>query len=343
MRRLFLHAGVHRTATTSIQTFLRQNRDPLAAQGYLNPNWAGRNLTLMNRLFARQLAPRDLADTLHAMADAGPAPVHSIILSDEDICTRRLLGPLAALGRQFDITVLLSLRRQDLWLESWHQQNVKWQWDPKLAHLPFSEFLTRRASFHWVQYDRLIDRFADAFGAANLRVRVFEANAMPEGPVPAFCADIGLPDMSGFTLPDGQNASLAPVCSEFLRNLPLDRIRPELRALLERAMFDVNRRLLAGRPRPPSLLMDHDTRRRILAEYAKGNARVAQRLFGRDTLFSDPLPPPDAPLADPSLPPDSPTLMADFVAPLIEALVPQIEQHTQTAARRIAARRQAQA
>ncbi len=61
----------------------------------------------------------------------------------------------------------------------------------------------------------------------------------------------------------------------------------------------------------------------LLDRHAAGNANVARRYFGRDALFLDPLPAPDAPLAQMKLPPDSATLMRDYVAPLIRGLIKQ--------------------
>lgn len=324
-RRLFLHAGAHRTATTSIQSFLRLNFDPLLAAGYFNPRRAGRSHLVFAQIFKGELDVLDLAQDITRRADTRPAPVHSVILSDEDICMHADLSPLGALTERFDVKVVFSMRRQDLWLESWHQQNVKWQWNPALAHLTFPEFLDRREDFHWIRYDSMVDRFAALFGAENLILRVFEKSEMPDGPVAAFCTDIGLTDLSPFTMPAPMNASMAPVCSELLRTLPLDAIKADQRALIERAAFAMDRHVTETFGPSPSLLMDHATRLALLEEYAAGNATVARRHFGRDMLFRDPLPAPDAPVASQALPADSYALMRDFLSPLLRDLMDQVE------------------
>ena len=43
MRKLFLHIGVHRTATSSLQKFLRDNEKVLLSHGYLYPYSAPRH------------------------------------------------------------------------------------------------------------------------------------------------------------------------------------------------------------------------------------------------------------------------------------------------------------
>ena len=337
-RRLFLHVGVHRTATTSIQSFLRTNFAPLQKLGYFNPFAAGRSASLFNGLFSGTTNAFDVATDINKRAANKPTPIHSLILSDEDICMRQDISSLQRFCDIFDVKVVLSLRRQDLWLESWHQQNVKWQWDPALAHLTFPEFLERRPQFHWIHYDALIDRFSQAFGAENVILRVFERGEMPEGPIAAFCADIGLTTQTGLATPAPQNASLTPVCSEFLRTLPLGDIKPEHRALIERAAFTLDRQIRARRSADAGHLMCHDTRAGVLADYAAGNQTVARTRFGRDALFREPLPPRDAPLSDQRLPGDSYQLITEFVAPLLTALVEQFGLREQETARTLARR-----
>lgn len=337
-RRLYLHIGVHRTATTSIQSFLRTNFLALQTLGYFNPFAAGRSAGLFNGLFSGKTKAIDIATDINKRAASKPVPIHSLILSDEDICMRRDIAPLQRFTDIFDVKVVLSLRRQDLWLESWHQQNVKWQWDPALAHLTFPQFLEQRPRFHWIRYDSLIDRFGRVFGPENLIIRVFERGEMPAGPIAAFCADIGLTSPTGLATPAPQNASLTPICSEFLRTLPLGDIKPEHRALIERAAFALDRQIRARRSADAGLLMDHDTRSGILADYAAGNETVARTHFGRDTLFHEPLPPRDAPLSDQRLPGDSYQLVTDFVAPLLAALIDQFALREQETARTLASR-----
>ena len=76
---------------------------------------------------------------------------------------------------------------------------------------------------------------------------------------------------------------------------------------------------------PPEVFpaLDADTRARILAEHAAGNAALARRYFDRETLFSAPVPGPEAPVAPLELPADSYTLMQDFVAPFLRGLIVQ--------------------
>lgn len=319
---LILHCGVHRTATSSIQGFLRQNADALRGQGVLYPLGVVRHVRLVNELYDGRRDPVETAQDLLRRLRRWPEAPDRILISDEDIAMRRHIDPFLAMRDIFDLRVILSLRRQDLWLESWYLQNVKWQWDPVLAHAPFEEFLARIDDFHWIDYDRHVAMLEAAVGPENLALTVFERGQMPEGPIAAFGAAAGL-DLAGLEDVPQRNASLSPLVSEFARRLPLDRAALPYRSQLEQALFATEARLQAqGLPRS-ALLLDAAQRAALMARFEPGNTRLAQRRFGRDRLFLDPLPPADAPLAPRDLPDEAGALMRDFVAPLIESLIAQ--------------------
>lgn len=324
-RRLFIHIGAHRTATTSIQTFLRENFEALQRAGYFNLYGAGRSVELFNRIFAGDLDVKELSAEIQKRADSKKSPIHSIVLSDEDVSMRRDLSVLQKFADDFDVKILFSMRRQDLWLESWHQQNVKWQWNSALAHLTFPQFLERREEFHWIHYDRITAHLADLFGSENLILRVFERGEMPDGPVVAFCTDLGLADLTTFSEPPHVNSSLAPISSEFMRAMPLDEIPPKYRTLIETAVIAMDQQLAQRRGKSSGFLMDSATRAAVLSAYEVGNATVARQYFGREQLFREPLPAPDAIVADQTLPTDSYELMRDFVAPMLRKLAHQYE------------------
>lgn len=328
MRKLFLHVGVHRTGTTSTQKFLRQNFDILRGRGYLYPFGVARHEDHVRRMARGNLSVADFADDLQRRADSHATGIHSVIISDEDMSCIRDFSLFAPLSRQFDVRVVVSLRRQDLWLESWYLQNVKWQWQPALSHLPFAEFMDRRDEFFWIDYAERLAHYEAIFGEGSVVASVFERTDMPQGPIAAFLGMVGIHDHSGFGPFDHANSSLSPKMSEFVRLLPLDRIEPPERRLLEKAIAEVDARLETNGSK---LVMPHDQRLRVLEEFAGSNARTATRYIGRDLLFNDPVPGADAPLADMDIPLMSSDLMRDFVSPIFAALGTTL--HTERLAR----------
>jgi hypothetical protein len=331
MRTLILHIGTHRTATSSVQAFLHANGPALLRRGILYPFGVKRHVVQMNRLFAGQVPAPALAADLTRRADSRRQRVDTIILSDEDICTRRDLAPLAPLRETFDVKVVFALRRQDLWLESWYLQNVKWQWNPTLAHATFAEFLARREEFHWADYAAYVDHLEAVFGRGNLRLYVFEKAQMPAGPVAAFAAAAGIGDIADLAPAPHANPSHSALMSEFMRRLPLDEAPPTVRGMLERACSAVDAGLAKSPAEASPLLIDPETRAAILARHAAGNARLAERYFGRAALFLEPPPPADAPLARLALPDSPEALMERLVAPFVRELIAQTRDLTREA------------
>ena len=323
MTTLYLHIGNHRTATSSAQAFMLANWDTLLSRGILHPMRITRHFALFNAIFSGRKSVKDVAEDLLGRAKKHPTAVQSILLSDEDVCMRTDLSPLGEFARYFDVKVVFALRRQDLWLESWYLQNIKWQWNKSLAHCTLSQFLTRQDEFHWAWYDRLLAHCDEVFGQANVLPYVFEKAQMPQGPVAAFCNRIGITDMTGMTPAPHVNSSYSPSIAEFVRQLPLHEAPDKYRARLETAIKQVDRDLAHPPGDPATLLMDHPTRIAIMARHAPGNAAVARRYFGRDQLFLEPLPPADAPLAQMVLPQDTTALMRDYVTPMMRGLIKQ--------------------
>ena len=183
--RLILHIGAHRTATSALQDFLHANFEPLQKKGFFYPFQVRRHVKLMNGIFAGR---RSVAETAEKMQTRMTAlgGLHTAILSDEDICMRRDLSVLAEFREWFDVKVVFTLRRQDTWLESWYFQNIKWQWNPKLSHCTFPQFMAMRDDFHWIHYDAYVRHLESLFGAENLILNVMEKEQMPQRPIETF-------------------------------------------------------------------------------------------------------------------------------------------------------------
>ncbi len=320
-RTLYLHIGAHRTATTSIQQFLLRNFDPLVKSGCLLPMRIARHFDMMNKLFANKLTAADAAADLNLRADKKNNEITKLILTDEDACMRSDLSPLAAFRDHFDVKVIYSLRRQDLWLESWYFQNIKWQWNPSLAHITFDEFLARREEFHWVHYDRYVRHLENMFGKENVLLSVFEKEQMPQGPIHAFLSQIGLEELFRPDETPHVNSSMSAAMVEFTRHLPLDAFSEAQRGHLLNALEAVDRTTMGNSAKQSERLLTPDRRRALLAEYEQGNTALAQRYFNRSELFLAPMPAPDAPLAQLKIPDDAASLIDRFVTPLLRQLI----------------------
>lgn len=320
VRTLYLHIGAHRTATSAIQSFLARNNDRLRQHGYLPVNGVGRQMVLAKALVEGKRPVAEVAEMIRQQGGTGSA-IHSAIISDEDICFQKDLSILARFREHFDVRVVFTLRRQDLWLESWYYQNIKWQWKQRFSHLTFPEFMALRHEFHWIHYDSYIRHLETLFGGENIRLTVHERAQMPGGPIAAFCRHLGLDDLDGFIEPGRVNSSLSPPVAEFARQMPLDQAPEAYRRELIRILYRLDKELRKNSNMHSSLLMTRPERERVMAEFEPGNRAVAQRYFDRETLFAEPLPPADAPLGAMALPEASQDLMEDYVIPLLHGLI----------------------
>ncbi len=318
MRKLFVHVGTHRTGTTSIQAFMHRNAAALARRGVLYPNGVRRHLGIMHRTLELKEGSI-VAKALERKAEAAGA--HTVVLSEEDVCKRTDLTPIEALAERFDVRPVYFVRRQDLWLESWFSQNVKWQWDATLAHRPWPDFLAGRDAFHWIHYDAAVRRLEGLFGADKAHVAVFDRALMPEGPVAAFARIVGIDDPAGYGRLPSLNHGFSPMMSEVMRRMPLDAAAPKLRAHITNACQAADEAWQARHGRGPRHLMSPAERRAVMEGYAEGNAALARRRFGREDLFAEPLPDAGLPHGAPALPEDSERLMDEVVAPMMAELI----------------------
>jgi hypothetical protein len=211
--KLILHAGTHKTGTTSIQKALADNRAGLRKQGLIYPD--GRvPFGYDNRahhLFAHALTGRDPMGRRKAEAFIGAARAmassgDTILISSEPVCRhvaahepsieppdywtlrRRYLASLADVLGGFDVTVLLYFRERASFAESLFLELAA----KGNSRRTFQEFLA--AHEHRFDYERQLDLFREIFG--TVQVESYEA-AQAAGLVKSFFQAIG------FAMPPG--------------------------------------------------------------------------------------------------------------------------------------------
>ena len=195
---LTIHIGSQKTGSTAIQTVLANNSEALRANGfhYLE---AGRNNIAHNAL-AQDLRHGDPKPVFDAIADEVTAHRDThFLMSSEMLFHSFVPGPLSkglAATQYGSVRIVCYLRRHDQYLEAMYKQllkNGKIQPDPE-------GFLQRRLDT--AAYGPVLDRFADVFGHANVRVCPFEKTALEDGDIVTdFLSQIGVDDLSGFERP----------------------------------------------------------------------------------------------------------------------------------------------
>lgn len=320
-RTLIIHIGAHRTATTSVQDSLFQNKERLKELGYLYPYNTRRHQKLRNQLLADELSVEESSAQMTSEADGCEHDIHTIILSDEDFGYIENGDFFAKFKEYFNVKIFFVLRRQDVWLESWYLQNTKWQWNPKLSHNSFEEFIVKRDMFHWIDYNRKVKDLEKHFEQSDILLSVFEREQMPDGPIAEFYSKIGITNCDDFTLPPHVNQSLSPQIHELMRGLPLARAQPALRVKMIAACERIDREYFKNTGKVNTLLIPYRLRQRIFTEYEAGNVELAQRYFDRERLFFEDYPAADAELANRELPKNPHELLRQLVSPVMLAIV----------------------
>jgi hypothetical protein len=192
-KRCFIHVGTHKTGTTSIQAFLRDNEERLGAHGVIIPK-AGRgedaaghhNLTL--QLLGDHAFVAQRGGLQEVLAELQGSDKYTACLSSEDFSlasrSRETLETCrdAIAGAGFTPLIVMYLRPQISYCVSIYAEIVK-----NGNRKPFATYLEELAqygSFLWngvvgplCRYDVLLERFGAVFGERAIIVRRYRPAA----------------------------------------------------------------------------------------------------------------------------------------------------------------------
>ncbi|TNC44207.1 sulfotransferase domain-containing protein [Rubellimicrobium rubrum] len=306
-----IHAGIHRTGTTSLQQFLSGNRTALAAEGVSYPGGRVHHQHLAWGLRRGEISTSDMLD--HIAMQEGKAS--TVVLSAEDFCILTDLAWVETIAKTYPTRVVFYLRRQDHWLMSWYNQHVKWPFETRKAQMAPDEFLASIEDFYWLDFSTLLGRWEAAIGAENVSIGVLEKGQVGDV-VNDFVDRVGL-CRDGLSFGEKRiNDSLPVHVLEIARHLGLAGMAPSERMRLLGAI----RAAFADKPAPASTVYSPEERQSVLDRFARSNHQVARRYFARDELFLEPPPAPDAPYFHfPDMARQE--LIREWVAPVIRQLV----------------------
>lgn len=198
MAKIYLHIGLNKTGTSSLQDFFSMNAEALRSrEGLVFPR-AGRDKTAhhpLSKWVKAALAGGGQADP--ALAEALRAELQGAdkaVISSEDFHTQGPKGIeyLAQLLAGHDVRVVLYVREHVSYLASWYQQNVQ------ATHLScaFDSFCYfTRKPLH-----KIAEAWGLAVGRDKVTVRLYDRNALKGGDiVQDFAGIVGLPgDLSAY-------------------------------------------------------------------------------------------------------------------------------------------------
>lgn len=321
MKTLFVHCGLLKTATTTIQHWCWDHRDELRAQGVcmLDARAAtvrgfprvrnghfllGGGTVFEERRNCEMRNVKRLERGLD-LVERAFADCDRVLVSDESLFATTAAGrtafwePLMRHARRVGYVVrpIVYLRRQDRLAMSWYSQDVKtclWHW----GKMDFGDWL-RRLGPNQLDFRVGLDVIAAHVGEDNIIVRSFDRAVAREGVMADFLATIGV-DADGMDAEGARarNLGLAPpviTVKSWVNRSPW--FSPSFRKILRDAAVESSARVTG----PASALLSPGECREIIGNYVEANAQVARRFLpAGGALFDDDVA--DTPAFDPASP-----------------------------------------
>lgn len=203
MTTIYLHIGMPKTGTTSLQHFLKNNQEKLLEEGYLYPK-SGRiptadNITV-NRLNHHSLASALLRKYAPKAATPQSAiwegsweslkieiemikPKNVIISSEHFTITSTLefynpdiIAMLKKMLEQYEAKIIIYIRRQDEFFRSMYCQEIKTHCESGIRE--FILHFKNKANYH-----QILEVWKNEFGLKNVIVRPFEKEQLKNGDI----------------------------------------------------------------------------------------------------------------------------------------------------------------
>lgn len=285
-KRLFLHVGMPKCATTTLQAYLAENAQTLATRGFHYDFAPGERI----------LEQGNATHLAHAMIDGDLARVQSlldfflrrdgdVILSSEYLFgVSRGTIALEVVERMreagFDVSVICYFRRQDLWIESDYKQHVKSQIDWRRGIVALLE---QRVEKQVLNYNAMLMNWVRSVGKDNILAVPLRPEQSRDYPVRRFLELLGVSEMlpEGGPLPNAHNVSPPTGLIEparYLKKAMLDqRVAPVLALQQIDRFFEIAPRVVKVPSR--RFLMPFIRRQRLLRQCAPSNAALARNFL----------------------------------------------------------------
>lgn len=310
MPTLFLHIGTPKTGTTAIQYFMSDNKKILESKGYSYPilrkGFSGignnRNAHFLiykiydekkkNMLDEEKELVVECLDKIAEIAINFP----NIVISDEGIWNgarkkadfwKNLKKELESRG--IDLKIIVYLRRQDLFIQSYWAQQVK-----ETLTVPFDEYISGGMyKICDLDYYAHLNEIENVLGRDNIIVRAYEKQQFVgtnKSVISDFLEAINLELTDEYRNIDMvQNLSLEGCCLEvkrILNNMPEYKTKSNFIVPL---LTEVQAELIQDVGFEKCKYFSHENQQKFIAQYTESNCEVAKDYLNREDgiLFKD--------------------------------------------------------
>lgn len=319
--KIIVHIGSEKTGTTSIQSFLNQNRGELLKQGVYFPTSIGdlNHVKLVaycergdfgKRIYSligvhsqeeKDQWSSKLLEEFKQEIQSLPEHVHTVVISSE-LFHSNLSEPgevqtlKELLDAMFDeISILVYLRRQIDTAISVYSTHLR---AGGTNEKPIPERVNIKGNYY--NYKTLLDLWKSTFDPSTIDVRIFDKKKLVDGNVVSdFSEKIGvLQSLDKLVLPESLNSSLSVLGQYLLREanyiMPFS---PQQRGKRKKLIEYLESKYSGVPMRPPA-----DVCMQFQSKFEGDNSLVAQEWLGVDQLFDEYVP--KSPNENQSLPPE---------------------------------------
>ena len=200
MKKLYLHIGLHKTGSTSLQSFLCENKDKLLKSRYLYPNQGlsanGKcHHNLAWQATSDQRYDQSLGSFKSLNNEIELSIADKVIISSEDFSKAKLkdIRYIYSKLNSYDVRIVVYIKRQDLRVQSVYSQMVK----SGTYFKSIDSFIN--GTSNKFDYYSLLQPWRNVFGIDKIIVKPLEKSQI-EDIFSDFLAEVGVYDCGDFSL-----------------------------------------------------------------------------------------------------------------------------------------------
>lgn len=289
---IYLHIGAHKTGSTILQHFLHENREILLNDGILYPVIQMKNFADFQHVGLVSMLLKNELDAFYSYIEQNDSDKDLLISSEcfllRDRNGRSLSEKLARLKDYAEkIVVIVYIRRQDTWLESLYQEEVKANQRTTLRFNNWIEKCLAEELYYRPDWLKITGEWDSIFGDNCVIVRKCENASYTGGNIfHDFMSVLGINDISAYKTPNTSRANIGFKNREFVEILRIANLFHERSSGNSQYINLLS--FMNNRNEKDYSFFSPEERTNLLASFEESNSRIAQVYFNEKILFPFP-------------------------------------------------------